>query len=278
MPVHPAHDHWYPRRPKRGSDRDWWAERAGRDVVGGDERARKCPHAARAAPTNARTTSDASTGGGARPPIALAACSATWRRVKLAGQARTSGNSRPSRTASHQRCRLTQPVLAVVPMTLSTLVLRLTSAGLKCSKPNKASACAMAGPSTCVPAASRLAPPTPRFCRLHKVAPARHLQGHGIPQWLHRPNHLAPASSVATQTQMPTRRTARASTARAPRRTHPFDGGHFGDPILDAEAASYDSCGAPVFLFFGDLPGGMRKKPDGMPIKLVAWGRSNGVM
>lgn len=31
-------------------------------------------------------------------------------------------------------------------MTLSTLVLRLTSAGLKCESPNKASACAMAGP------------------------------------------------------------------------------------------------------------------------------------
>jgi hypothetical protein len=95
---------------------------------------------------NARTTSDASTGGGARPPIVLAARSATWRLVKLAGQARTSGNSRPSRTASHQRCSVTQPVLAAAPTILSALVLRLTSAALIRKSPNKASACAMAGP------------------------------------------------------------------------------------------------------------------------------------
>jgi hypothetical protein len=107
---------------------------------------RKYPHAARAAPTNARTTSDELTGGGARPPIVLAARSATWRLVKLAGQARTSGNRPPFRTASHQRPRLTQPALAAAPRILSGLVLHLTLAGLAPSKPNKANAWAIAGP------------------------------------------------------------------------------------------------------------------------------------
>lgn len=99
---------------------------------------------ARAAPTNARTVSDASTGGGARLPMAVAARSATWRRVNSSGHPRTPENRRPLLTASDQRQSVAQPATAVVPTILKGLVCRRISAGLCRFRPKRAKACAMA--------------------------------------------------------------------------------------------------------------------------------------
>src|SRR5208283_2499400 len=123
-PVHPAFDYRCPHWPKRGRDHQWWAGVAlGLAVADALSRCLP-PHAARAAPANART--------------------ATCRREKVSGHLRTSGNRRPPRTSSDQRSMVTQPPAAVAPTIRNGLVRRRTLAGLIRSSPNSARACAMA--------------------------------------------------------------------------------------------------------------------------------------
>lgn len=76
--------------------------------------------------------------------MAVAARSATWRRVNSSGHPRTPENRRPLLTASDQRQSVAQPATALVPTILKGLVCRRISAGLFCSRPNSARACAMA--------------------------------------------------------------------------------------------------------------------------------------
>ena len=102
------------------------------------------PHWTCAAPTNARTTKGASIGGGARLPSVVAALSATCLRVNRVGHGRTWGNSRPSRTASAQRPRAAQPVIARSPTLPNGLTRRRIAGGDARSIPNRARARAIA--------------------------------------------------------------------------------------------------------------------------------------